>query len=68
MKEGERMALLSIKEIAEKYDVTTAQVRYAIQQGRISCKKVGWVWVCPSEELPDAWPITLRQKLKIEGK
>jgi len=35
------MALLSIKQVAEKYNKTLTQVRYAISQGRLKCRKRG---------------------------
>lgn len=58
------MALLPINEIAERYGKTVSQVRYAIDQGRIPCTKVGWSWVVNDEDLPDKWPMTPREKIK----
>ena len=60
------MALLSIKQVAEKYNKTPTQVRYAISQGRLKCSKIGWIWYIDEEDLPDKWPMTPREKLKHE--
>lgn len=60
------MALLSIKQVANKYKKTSAQIRYAISQGRIPCQKIGWCWYVEEGDLPDKWPMTPREKLKFE--
>ena len=52
--------LIPINEVAERYDKTVPQVRYAITQRRLLGTKLGWCWFFNEDELPEAWPETPR--------
>lgn len=60
--------IISLSEVAKKYNKTGAQVRYAISQDRLKAIKVGWQWCFKSEDLPESWPETPRAyKRKLRG-
>ena len=49
---------MSIREVAQFYGKSEAQVRYAIKTNRGNIfrpRKMGWVWVFKESELPDKW-------------
>ena len=62
------LEIISLSEVAKKYNKTEAQVRYAISQNRLKAIKIGWQWCFVSDELPKSWPETPRAyKRKLRG-
>lgn len=58
----------TLPQVAEKYGKTPAQVRYAVEQGRLNGLKIGWQWTFMTDELPDTWPETPRTSKRLERK
>ena len=49
-------SLLTVRQIAERFDVGTNSVLRMIREKRLEAKKVGWQWVVDESDLPESWP------------
>ena len=54
--------LLSTRQVAQKYGVTTREVLYALRRGKIKGQKAGWIWLFDPKLLPKTWPIRRKRK------
>jgi len=51
-------SLLTVRQVALRYPkVTTRQVLYAINHGKLRAFKTGWQWFVLEEDLPQNFPL-----------
>jgi hypothetical protein len=56
---------LTTQQVADRYNVSTREVLYAVKRDLVKAEKIGWIWTFEDEELPKKWPV--RRKLIRRG-
>ena len=53
--------MYAVAEVASKFGVERKDVLYALRRGKLRGVKHGWNWMILEKDLPEKWPVIIRQ-------